>query len=123
MTEQEIRKFRKPMPESVYKVFERLGIKFIDKAVSDKYGVYSTGYFEFKGKEILINIEAGKWHLSVNTTHPIGYYELKEVRYKFLPNDIYVGQIFPPREEFVNIAPNCFHLYELNAHKIQKKGD
>lgn len=43
----------------------------------------------------------------------MGYYELKELRYTFLPNRIEVAQIFPPREEFVNLAENCLHLYEI----------
>ena len=45
--------------------------------------------------------------------HTLGYYELKEIRYKFMPNDMEVAQIFPPREEFINLHENCFHLYEL----------
>lgn len=57
--------------------------------------------------------ELGKWHLSVSLTRTIGYYELKEIRYKFMPNNMDVAQIFPPREEFINIHENCFHLYEL----------
>lgn len=31
----------------------------------------------------------------------------------FMPNDMHVAQIFPPREEFVNVHENCFHLYEM----------
>ena len=26
-----------------------------------------------------------------------------------------MAQIFPPREEFVNVNENCFHLYEIDA--------
>ena len=54
------------------------------------------------------------WHVSINANHPIGYYELKDVRYQFVADHRHMAQIFPPREEFVNISENCFHLYELN---------
>lgn len=52
-------------------------------------------------------------NLYKNGKQPLGYYQLKEIRYEFLPNDIHVAQIFPPREEFVNVHQNCFHLWEI----------
>jgi hypothetical protein len=61
-----------------------------------------------------VTIDGGKWHLSASTNHPIGYYELKEIRYEFLPNDIRAAQIFPPREQFVNVDENCYHLFEID---------
>lgn len=110
MTEEELKKFKKPLPMA----FEKVGVKFVQQDKSDKYGVYSTGFYQYKGKQILINVEDGLWHLSVAANHPLGYYEIKEIRYKFMPNDMQVGQIFPPREEFVNIHENCYHLFELS---------
>lgn len=79
----------------------------------DKHGQYSTGCFKYKGKIILITIDDGKWHLSVSASHPLGYYEIKQMRYMFLPNRVHAAQIFPPREEFVNLHENCYHLYEI----------
>lgn len=80
----------------------------------DKYGHYSTGAFRWKGKLVIITIEDGRWHLSVSTKHPLGYYELKEIRYTFLPDSMAVAQIFPSREEFVNIHENCYHLFQID---------
>lgn len=80
---------------------------------SDEYGHYSTGVFAYKGLFIIIAIEGGKWHLSVSAKQPLGYYQIKQIRYEFLPNSIQVAQIFPPREEFVNVHQNCFHLWEI----------
>lgn len=91
------------------------GITIVDHKESDKYGDYSTGVFRYKGKFVVVNIEDGKYHLSVSANHPIGYYELKEVRYAFLPNRIYAAQILPPREEFVNLHENCYHLWEVSC--------
>lgn len=84
---------------------------------SDEYGHYSTGLFRYKGKDVLITIDDGMWHVSINSNHPIGYYELKDVRYQFVANHRHMAQIFPPREEFVNFSENCFHLYELNPEQ------
>lgn len=83
----------------------------------DEYGHYSTGLFHYKGKDILITIDDGMWHMSINCDHPIGYYELKEVRYLFIANHRHMAQIFPPRENFVNLEENCFHLFELGSDK------
>lgn len=81
--------------------------------LTDDYGIYGIGWFKFKGKDILITIDNGKWHLSASCNHYLGYVEMKELRYKFMPNDMEVAQIFPRREEFVNISKNCFHLWEI----------
>lgn len=102
MTNQEYDKFRTDSPF------------FIEtKIVEDEYGMYATGTYQYKGMTLIIAIEAGKWHLSVSAKFPLGYQQLKDVRYKFLPNDIQVAQIFPPREEFVNVHQNCWHLWEI----------
>lgn len=109
MTQEELNKYKRPMPLA----FRDLARLSEDHEVIDDYGVYQTGFFQYKGKDILVQIENGRWHLSVSANHTLGYYELKEIRYMFLPNGIHAAQIFPPREEFVNIHPNCFHLYEI----------
>ena len=54
----------------------------------DKYGTYSTGVFKYKGMYVLVTKDNDKWHLEV-------------------------AQIFPPREEFVNLHTTCYHLFEL----------
>ena len=100
-------KYRRPIPSGP------LARLYVKDEREDKYGVYSTGLFAYKGKNVFISVEGGRWHLSVSANHTLGYYELKEIRYKFMPNDMEVAQIFPPREEFINLHENCFHLYEL----------
>lgn len=109
MTQEEYKKYAKPMPLC----FQELPLPMTEDKREDEYGVYSTGFFKYKGKDILILNEHGKWHLSVSCNYTIGYYELKEIRYMFMPNAMHVAQIFPPREEFVNLHQNCFHLYEI----------
>lgn len=106
MTFQELDKIRVPAPRNFI-------IEAKEHKEWDKYGQYSTGCFKYKGKIILITIDDNKWHMSVSANPPLGYYELKQIRYEFLPNFIHAAQIFPPREEFVNIHENCYHFYEI----------
>ena len=109
MTQEELKKYKRTLPITM----QMLPIDFVNEHREDEYGVYETGMFEYKGKCIFINKEDGRWHLSVSANHTLGYYELKEIRYKFMPNAMSVAQILPPREEFVNVHKNCFHLFEL----------
>ena len=37
--------------------------------------------------------------------------EIKEARYRFMPRDRDVFMILPAEEDYVNIHPNCFHLW------------
>lgn len=119
MTQEELVKFKKPMPPALAK----LPVKFVAERIEDKYGVYETGFFHFKGKQIFVNKEDGMWHLSIAAKHTLGYYELKEVRYKFMPDNMQVAQIFPAREDFVNISPNIFHLFELGIGVVDVDED
>jgi len=72
------------------------------------------GVFREKELLIIVSIDAGFWHLSIS--HPIRYPtfdEIRDVRYKYLPNEITVAMLFPPKEEYVNLHPNCFHLWQI----------
>lgn len=120
-TREQLEKLRQPLPEKMVAALkESEGIDFSEHVVEDEHGVYSTGLFRWKGKNVLITIDEGKWHLSASTNHPIGYYEMKELRYEFLPNAIHAAQVFPPREEFVNIDENSYHLYEIDDEDDDK---
>lgn len=106
MTKEQLEKLRRPVPTFMQSFY-------VEHVEEDEHGYYSTGFFHYKGKDIFVNVEEGMWHLSVSCNHVIGYYELKEIRYNFLPNRISAAQIFPPREEFINIHENCYHLFEV----------
>ena len=112
-TRQELERLRRPWPEHLAEIMRQHGCDMEPTVIEDNHGVYSTGCFAYKGKEIFITIDDGLWHLSASCRHTIGYYELKELRYLFMPDQMYVAQIFPPRSEFVNIDKNCFHLWQL----------
>lgn len=61
--------------------------------------------------------ESGRWHLSIS--HPKRYPhwdEIKAARYQLVPNDITMAMLLPPKEQYVNIHPNCFHLWEIREN-------
>lgn len=120
MTEAEMRKYRKE-DAFIDLFFQRVGIPFVDETLKDDYGVYRTGLYEYKGKHILINKENQTWHLTVSAKHPLGFYELKDVRYRFLPDNMVVAQLFPNRSNYVNIHENCYHLWELKLGNTPPK--
>lgn len=56
-----------------------------------------------------------KWHLSIS--HPRRYPtwdEIHDARYELLPDEITVAMFLPPKEQYVNVHPNCFHLHETD---------
>lgn len=76
---------------------------------------FKEGIFKMGRCTIIVSIDNGEWHLSISTPSASpSYKEIKEARYRFVPNNIYMAQIFPPKEEFVNIHPYCHHLFEIN---------
>ena len=113
MKKEELDKLRQPWPPVMEEAMKAMGCGLEPTYIEDEHGCYSTGFYHWKGKNIAITIDEGLWHLSAACNHTLGYYELKEIRYTFLPNDMFVAQVFPPREEFVNVSEFCFHLWQL----------
>ena len=65
----------------------------------DDYGVYKVGSFLYKNAFVTISKEDGLWTLHVISEAPIGLPLIKEVRYKYLPNNLMMAQIFGDRAE------------------------
>lgn len=63
---------------------------------------------------VFVSVDGGDWHLSIShpTRYPT-YEEIKQARYQFIPNEVTMAMIFPPKEQFVNLHPNCFHLWQI----------
>lgn len=70
-----------------------------------------------------------RWHLSIShrsnnivlpsTGKPAPgriptWEEIKEARYRFLPDDVYMAMILPPMSEYVNVHPTTMHLHEIS---------
>lgn len=43
--------------------------------------------------------------------------EIKEARYKFIANEVTVGILLPPKEEYVNVHPTTIHLWEVRDER------
>lgn len=63
---------------------------------------------------VIHSIDNGKHHLilSCNDRLP-SYKEVKAARYQICPDIPYMAQVFPPKDEFVNLHPNVLHLWEI----------
>ena len=69
---------------------------------------------------VFVAREDGMWHLSIshrlNDLTPGRYPtwdEIAEARYRFIPDQVTMAMLLPPREEYVNIHPTTFHLWQL----------
>jgi hypothetical protein len=65
--------------------------------------------------QAIVSKDDGSWHISVS--HPLRYPkwdEIHQARYDLIPNEAYMVMILPPKEEYVNIHKNCFHLWEIS---------
>lgn len=59
------------------------------------------------------------WHLSIShasgprlTRYPT-WDEIADARYRFVPNDVTMAMLLPPREQYVNLMETCFHLHQI----------
>lgn len=76
--------------------------------------MYKPGKYKMGRCDIIVSIDDEKWHLSISTPNALpSYKEIKAARYKYCPNNIYMAEIFPPKEEFVNLHPYVRHLWQI----------
>lgn len=69
-----------------------------------------------KCKVLVSRTNVAGWHLSIS--HPFRYPswdEIKAARYALVPDEARMTMDLPPSSEFVNVHPNCFHLYECRC--------
>lgn len=59
------------------------------------------------------DLGGGYWkHLSISHPRRYPYWqEILDARYSFFEKTDTVVQIMPPENEYVNLHPNCFHLW------------
>ena len=41
--------------------------------------------------------------------------ELKDARYRFCPDEVYMAIILPPKSDYMNLHPTTMHLYEVEG--------
>lgn len=65
----------------------------------------------------ILNVGPGKlrYHLSISCANRYPTWdEIKDARYCLLPLGLTFAQILPPPNEYTNVHPNCFHLWEID---------
>jgi len=76
--------------------------------------VAGTKAYAFGECSVMVGKEGGKWHMSIS--HPRRnpkWHEIRDARYKLLPDNITMAMLLPPKDEYVNIHLHCFHLWEI----------
>lgn len=75
--------------------------------------------FKWRGCSVIISRELDGlrllWHAPI--AHPERYPtwdEIRDMRYAFLPDNMTMAMLLPPKAEYVNLHPNCFHLWEVD---------
>ena len=69
------------------------------------------------GQQVMGDIRSGgrlRWHMSISCAnrYPV-WDEIRDARYALLPDEITMGMFLPPKAQYVNVHPNCFHLHEV----------
>jgi hypothetical protein len=89
---------------------QKVGIPEVDSGKT-----YRSG-----GLVVIVTVDGPdkRWHLSISHR---GRYptwdEIKQARYDLIPNHVTMAQLLPPKEEYVNLHPNTFHLHEVRMHE------
>ena len=56
------------------------------------------------------------WHMSISLPHRYPTWEeIKAARYEFIPDEVTMAMLLPPKGQYVNIHNNCFHLHEIES--------
>jgi len=77
---------------------------------------YREGTFKMGRCTVMVSIDAGRWHLSISTpTAQPSYKEMKQARYRFIPDKVVMAQLFPSKDDFVNLHEFCHHLFEIEV--------
>jgi hypothetical protein len=98
----------KEIPAPVVRGIEALGYTYVYNKAFTKNGcnVWVT-------RDLYPNGEV-RWHLSISRTdrYPV-WDEIRDARYALLPDDCTMAMLLPPKAQYVNLHPRCFHLHEI----------
>ena len=62
---------------------------------------------------VVVGHEKGRWHISISHQNRLPKWEeVRDARYQFVPKEVTMVMVLPRPEQYVNIHPNCLHLWE-----------
>jgi hypothetical protein len=76
------------------------------------------------GCRIIVSQQKAGWHLSI--THPRhlpSWEDVRDARYAFIPDDVTMALLLPPRSEYVNVHEFCLQMYEIPSEYIEDLQD
>jgi hypothetical protein len=91
-------------------------MKFIEIAVPEHLiQLLEPGTRAFRASHCNVLLSSDPaWHLSISHPHRYpNWDEIHDARYQLVPDDVTMAMILPPKSEYVNLHPNCFHLHEM----------
>lgn len=75
--------------------------------------------YMMRGCRIIVSREPQGWHLSISRgDREPSWQEIATARYRLLPDVPEMAMFLPPLDEYVNIHPRCFHLYEQPRSRL-----
>ena len=127
MKTDETKKARVLYPEYWAKRKKRLSAGFVkeleetakkEAECSDDYGEYKTGTFLYKSAIVSVEKSDNLWALHIMSEVPIGLPMIKDVRYKFLPDNILMAQLYEPRKDAKKIKGVILYEIPNNQEEI-----
>lgn len=60
------------------------------------------------------------WHMSISHAKRYPTWdEIRDARYRFVDGNVTMAMLLPPKSEYVNLHPNCFHLHEFKMDNMK----
>ena len=79
----------------------------------------STRVFLMAGCTIIVSHESSGWHVSIaRRDRDPTWAEIATVRYRLFPEVAQMVMPLPPLEDYLNVHPRCYHLYETRESPI-----
>lgn len=116
------------MPEILW---TRIDAKTVRSLLGDAAKVYEADVHDGRLRAI-VDKEADGWHVSISHSRRDGqgwvpgrypdWDEIADARYRFVPNRLTMMMLLPPREQYVNVHPTTFHLWETAPEQAMVVG-
>jgi len=76
----------------------------------------TTRAFRAGDLRLLVSIEPAGWPLSISHARRYPTWdEVADARYRFIPDEVTMAMLLPPRGEYVNLHETCFHLHQVGG--------